>query len=1363
MQESIKTEKEPKDYQEKTNKRSAEEELKKNLKKRRTSRATKRRRSRRKKPLVEEEDKEGSMSRIFVAAKNGLNCLNHSTKWAHIRNTSQTAVGRKVIKSYSSPKDINVSLKKEKRSAKEHDFDHKLLKKTDYRKKNHLESNFVLYNNEYIRKSMSFPSKEELNKFGISCDIFSDPEMFLNKVMNVKAKLVITPSNLQANFNYFYFALCKARIGEKIYVGKGHGETNTEACQNAYLYLISEIYKKDLLFDIIEEYQIGNYDSHLISQESSSKLDVLNYACRWLALPKFDTSTSYTKIKKKKLYTVKIYTDEPNLIGIGKSYEYKVAEILACINFKKMAEEHHSKNSKGLLLVKDWRNLNTSNAKQFIDFFGFKKKTGKIECVFKIKNSFWIASMKSGEKIIAISPQIKKDAENACFLVYALDICKKMPYLFTEFIEELKKGNGEFLRPLAPISANISEKSLRIMDETISQIKKIQKSEVSKDIYFQKKDNFNYLPFKPSPEFLSQRSEILLKNLENFKKNESLKDLFKKRQELPIYQYKDELLTLIKENPVCIVIGATGSGKTTQLPQFIFEDAILNNSGARCNILCTQPRRIAAISVAQRVCFERNEKLRESVGYQVRFDSKPAKPIGSINYCTTGILLKQLQDSSSSILEGISHIIVDEVHERNIQIDFLLVILKRIIKERKSLGLPPIKIVLMSATINPTLFCKYFGDEFPNGQAPSITIPGRSFPVSSYFLEEIYENLKNTFSRKEAPILFDKDTNLYIENEKAFSSDSYKEKEKTIKDEHNSDYNSSIDWSSKNYSSQNHGLLSINEKEINISDGLIATTISYIIKTSNDGSILVFLPGYSEISSLNKVLISGKAGVDFTDKSKYRIYMLHSAIPYMQNDVFEKLEPGIRKIILATNIAETSITIPDVVYVVDTCKHREKIYDQTKRITSLLSTWISQSNSKQRAGRAGRVRNGYYYALISKNRHSALAAASLPEILRSDLQEICLQIKAIGVKDSISKILSETIEVPSKEAVEYGLKRLHSLNALDENENLTPLGNVLATLPVEPSLGKMCLMGAIFKCLDPILILAASTTVRNVFLQPIELQKESREARIRLSMDYKSDHITIINCFRKWRLIRNTEGNASASIFIERNFLHRNTLQTIENIAEQILQILIDYKIVPNIKNEKLSHELGDEESNKYSDCIPLIKSLICAGFYPNIAAITNKRLLRTSNDSLVMLHPTTINFPRSSNRNLYGPPISEDIFPPGTLYVFSSKSKTDFSNTLTLKDTTLLNPLSALLFGGKLSCNHNIIKVDDWLPFYIGSTQSSIIQEFNECINKVLVQIFNKLCTQSYHNQTAYSILNENPIRDILVKGLADALYYDV
>ncbi|QSL65467.1 hypothetical protein MERGE_002778 [Pneumocystis wakefieldiae] len=1291
------------------------------------------------------------MNRFFSASKKTISALNsyNLARWMHFKDKTQI-IQKKIKKSYDRNGEGFVKNKR----IKGFNFNHEYVKDTKYEAKKHWETGPILYNKTYIEKNMLFPCTEELGKSGVLDDIFADPEIFLYKIIGMKPKLIIKSDKSHANFPYYVF--CTGKIDRKAFIGRGHGKTVEEARNNACLYFISKIYEKKLLFDMIEENQIKNYDSDLVSREANAKLDILNYASCWLTLPKFEVSISYTKIRKRKVYKVTAYTEEPKLAGTGRSYDHRIAEILACVNFKKIAEEH-LENNKNHLLVKDWENLNISNVKKFILFFEYKLKRGKTETIFKMKNNFWIASIKAGEKILAVSPEMytKKDSEEACFLVYALNIRKEMPHLFAEYIEELKKGNGEFLRPVPVIPTIISDKSLQIMKETISQLKDIQTFENVEEINSQEEKDFNWLPFKPSLEYLKQRSETLLKQLKTLRKSKNgpLNDLFEKKQKLPIFSYKNNLLTLIKENPVCVVIGATGSGKTTQLPQFIFEDAILNNNGAECNILCTQPRRIATISVAQRVCFERNEKLQESIGYQVRFDNKLARPAGSINYCTTGILLRQLQDLSSSILDRVSHIIVDEVHERNIQTDFLLFVLKKIMKNRKSSGLAPIKIILMSATVDPTLFCKYFGEEFPDKQAPSIFIPGLSFPVSSYFLEDIYENLKNTFSKKQAPALFDKDTTLYLKSENSFNCNSSKEKEMGITKNELDNHNSSKDWPLKNPSNQELSLM--NEKDI--SDGLIATTISYIVKTSDDGSILVFLPGYSEINSLNKVLLSGRAGLDFSDRSKYRIYMLHSAIPHMQQEVFKKLEPGIRKIILATNIAETSITIPDVVHVVDTCKHREKIYDQTKRITSLLSTWISHSNSKQRAGRAGRVKDGHYYALISKNRYDALAAASLPEMLRSDLQEICLQIKAIGMKDPVSKVLSETIEVPSKKAVENGLQRLYSLGALDENENLTPLGTILATLPVEPSLGKMCLMGAIFKCLDPILILAASASLRNIFVQPIDFQEESREARTRLSMDYKSDHLTIINCFRKWRSIQRNEGNVSASNFIEENFLHKNTLQTIGNVAKQILNILVDHKIISH--EEEASEELGGEELNEYSDCIPLIRSLICAGFHPNIAVITNKRLLRTCDDNTVLIHPSSINFPKSSNKSLYGPPISEDITPPGTLYAFSSKSKTDSLKNVILRDTTLLNPLSVLLFGGKLRQNNNIIRIDDWIPFHLKNTENYIIYEFSKYMGKILAQIFNKLHIQSHHSQT-YDILNENECRNIIAKGVVDALY---
>jgi len=229
-------------------------------------------------------------------------------------------------------------------------------------------------------------------------------------------------------------------------------------------------------------------------------------------------------------------------------------------------------------------------------------------------------------------------------------------------------------------------------------------------------------------------------------------------------------------------------------------------------------------------------------------------------------------------------------------------------------------------------------------------------------------------------------------------------------------------------------------------DLLIANTIAHLCSKKGEGAVLVFLPGIREIISLDKVMKSNLfLAEDFADESKYRIFMLHSSIPTMQQDVFNPI-PGVRKIILSTNIAETSVTIPEVVYVVDTCKHRETRYSQLRRSTALVCTWISQSSARQRAGRAGRVTAGEYYALVTPERHAALPVGENAEIKRSDLQDVCLDVRSYGIKDPIANVLEECIEPPSSLAVVTALRALRSLGALDDDEQVTPLGSILAQL-----------------------------------------------------------------------------------------------------------------------------------------------------------------------------------------------------------------------------------------------------------------------------------------------------------------------------
>ena len=490
-----------------------------------------------------------------------------------------------------------------------------------------------------------------------------------------------------------------------------------------------------------------------------------------------------------------------------------------------------------------------------------------------------------------------------------------------------------------------------------------------------------------------------------------------------------------------------------QVPQILFDEAIKAGNGAECNIICTQPRRIAATSVAQRVAVERNEPLQQTVGYHVRFDSKQPQPGGSITYCTTGILLQQLRNHPDEALNSITHLIIDEVHERDILIDLLLVILKRVMATRVKRRLPEIKLILMSATMDTQLFSGYFKQLGPGGSqesCPSLSVPGRTFPVTEVFLDEIKSKLQAKYSASElSPLLNEKETKEYLEVEAKFvPSREPGSVVGSLLEEDDDDADAVINWKAEAaFTADGQTSLATEKEDALVPIGLLAATVGHICNTTEEGAILVFLPGLQEITALDEFLRAQRPfGVNFSDTSKYRVSMLHSSIPTVQNDIFGEVPQGCRKIIFSTNIAETSVTIPDVQYVVDTGKMREKQYEQQRRITQLVCTWISKSNSKQRAGRAGRVQDGNYYALFTERRHDSMRVAALPEMLRSDLQEICLDIKAQGFTDPVGQFLSEAIEPPTPAAVEASLQQLRMLGALDEQEKLTPLGRVLSTL-----------------------------------------------------------------------------------------------------------------------------------------------------------------------------------------------------------------------------------------------------------------------------------------------------------------------------
>ncbi|CAN1277699.1 DExH-box ATP-dependent RNA helicase DExH1 [Linum perenne] len=459
----------------------------------------------------------------------------------------------------------------------------------------------------------------------------------------------------------------------------------------------------------------------------------------------------------------------------------------------------------------------------------------------------------------------------------------------------------------------------------------------------------------------------LKRKQDELRASNGVKEIQSFREKLPAFKAKAEFLKAVTENQVLVISGETGCGKTTQLPQYILEEEISALRGGTCSIICTQPRRISAISVAARVSSERGETLGESVGYQIRLESKRSA-LTRLLFCTTGVLLRQLVQDPN--LNGITHLLVDEIHERGMNEDFLLIILRDLLPRR-----PDLRLILMSATINADLFSKYFGN------APTIHIPGFTFPVAEFFLEDLLEKSRYRIQPES-------------ENMQGNSRRTKRRRDQDSKKDPLTELFEDIDIDShyKNYSpSTRLSLEAWTGSQLDL--GLVEANIEYICRSEGDGAILVFLTGWDEIS---KLLERIKGNRLLGDQSKYLVLPLHGSMPTInQREIFDQPPPNKRKIVLATNIAESSITIDDVVYVIDCGKAKETSYDALNKLACLLPNWISKASAHQRRGRAGRVQPGVCYRLYPKVIHDAMLQYQLPEILRTPLQELCLHVKSL--------------------------------------------------------------------------------------------------------------------------------------------------------------------------------------------------------------------------------------------------------------------------------------------------------------------------------------------------------------------------------
>ncbi|CAM8929728.1 unnamed protein product [Rhodiola kirilowii] len=664
---------------------------------------------------------------------------------------------------------------------------------------------------------------------------------------------------------------------------------------------------------------------------------------------------------------------------------------------------------------------------------------------------------------------------------------------------------------------------------------------------------------------LQNRSLQLRDQQQNWENSVDGQKMLEFRKSLPAYKERDALLKVISENQVVVVSGETGCGKTTQLPQYILESEVEACRGASCSIICTQPRRISAMSVSERVAAERGEPLGESVGYKVRLEGVKGRDTRLL-FCTTGILLRRLLVDRD--LTGVTHVIVDEIHERGMNEDFLLVVLKDLMIHR-----PNLRLILMSATLNAELFSSYFGG------APMIHIPWKMEKQSS--------------SKKKSQLASAVEGSIEVAN-----------------------YG--------DYSSRTQDSLSCWNPD-SIGFNLIEHVLCHIVKNERSG-----------------------------DKSKILLLACHGSMDSSeQRLIFDKSPDGVIKIVLATNMAETSITINDVVFVIDCGKAKETSYDALNNTPCLLPTWISKAAARQRRGRAGRVQPGECYHLYPRCVYENFNDYQLPELLRTPLQSLCLQIKSLQL-GSISDFLSRALQAPEPLAVYILLRspRRH-----------------LSMLPVEPKLGKMLILGAIFNCLDPVLTVVAGLSSRDPFLMPYDRRDLAERAKSQFVARGYSDHLA--------------------------------TLKNIDSLRKQFFFLIKDSGLID-----------GNAESyNKWSQDEHLIRAIICSGLFPGICSVVNKEksiLLKTMEDGPVLLCLNSAN--------------AQEHKIPYPWLVFNEKMKV---NSVFLRDSTAVSDSVLLLFGGKTTkggLDGHLKMLDGYLEFFMKPTVADMYMTLKEGLNDLVM-----------------------------------------
>ncbi|XP_012570929.1 pre-mRNA-splicing factor ATP-dependent RNA helicase DEAH1 [Cicer arietinum] len=602
--------------------------------------------------------------------------------------------------------------------------------------------------------------------------------------------------------------------------------------------------------------------------------------------------------------------------------------------------------------------------------------------------------------------------------------------------------------------------------------------------------------------------EEMADSIEKSKAKSALEALQEERKKLPIYHYRDELLQAVQDHQVLVIVGETGSGKTTQIPQYLHEAGYTKHG----MIACTQPRRVAAMSVAARVAQELGVKLGHEVGYSIRFeDCTSEKTI--LKYMTDGMLLREFLGEPD--LASYSVVMVDEAHERTLSTDILFGLVKDISRFR-----PDLKLLISSATLDAEKFSTYFDS------APIFKIPGRRYPVEIHFTK--------------AP-------------------------------------------------------------EADYLDAAIVTALQIHV-TQSPGDILIFLTGQEEIETAEEILKHRTRGLG-TKIAELIICPIYANLPTeLQAKIFEPTPEGARKVVLATNIAETSLTIDGIKYVIDPGFVKMKSYNPKTGMESLLVSPISKASAMQRAGRSGRTGPGKCFRLYTAyNYQNDLDDNTVPEIQRTNLTNVVLTLKSLGIHDLIN---FEFMDPPPAEALLKALELLYALSALNKLGELTKVGRRMAEFPVDPMLSKMIVVSEKYKCSEDIISIAAMLSIGNsIFYRPKDKQVHADNARLNFHTGNVGDHMALLKVYNSWK-----ETNYSTQWCYE-NYIQVRSMKRARDIRDQLAGLL-----------ERVEIELTTNP-----DDLDAIKKSITSGFFPHSAKLQKNGSYRTvKHAQTVHIHPSS-------------------------------------------------------------------------------------------------------------------------------------------